>query len=383
MQKNNIMHRHILCRICHIVFAMFSLLSCTDKKTVELIYQPAEKYIVDSFLVKGIVSRCELQRFHFLNDSCLVSHNAETGDVNFYRKQSSGKVFTFSHRFPVSPSGYIRNFFIQQDTNFYTCNDSNLLYAYQPTGLRTREAPYPIKAEFKHLGNQFLLYHKTSGPMQLRNDSLFSAYGYNDFSLFQQFCKEPVLALFIREEGEFRLKQTYVSKPSAYHRFGLSLPSFVLGNSEVIVLFPFYDTLYVQSLAEKEVKKIPIHNKDYTCPGYFDINRMKDNSYSSKYLLHSFNYNSIYYNSLTKHYILFYNKALPEYNEKNDLPTFSDLRQCALVLSADFKPLRYLSFNSTYADLENRNFIKNRGFMMAEENGQNNYVNTTFYIYNL
>ncbi len=124
-----------------------------------------------------------------------------------------------------------------------------------------------------------------------------------------------------------------------------------------------------------------IGNKDFSPLEVYDQARGFDFAYLTKYCLANFSYHSMYFNTLTNHYILFY-YAPNRLEGKNKPQTPKDLQLKAVILDEDFKIIRYLNFNYKYGDIQNLFFYPGKGFVLPLEKSAEDYADKKCFILN-
>jgi len=351
------------------------LFGCQEKSDNEIVI--AETLAVDSFEIGNVQSLSEFLTLHQLNSSTFRSMNMQTRELNYYVK--ANKVFELKSSMQILPKEYLPCFFRDRDNICYTIDDEGTIYKYAGdfSILDTIDLTYTLPFLGKHY--TFLSYN--SEPLIKLGDTIIGSIGYKGVENYFIWFKEPAMMEFILKGDSMKNVQCYLSKPQSIKNAMYPWPSYCYVDRTIVLLYPNIDTLYTYNRNTKQENKIHISNPDFKTPTIYNTKNFMDFSYNAKYELANFRYEAVYFNELTKHYILIY-KLPAENKDKNKLSSYNDQHRYVLVLDNQFNTISRVRFERHYFEPANYFFIAEKGLAMPVFRNKTDYVNTKYYIYN-
>lgn len=205
-----------------------------------------------------------------------------------------------------------------------------------------------------------------------------------NFQDYLPWFRESVMMEFVLRNNAIEQVKCYMKKPSKIENYMQPWPTYCYFDNTIVMLYPAYDTLYTYNRKTGMEKKIALHNREYAQPARFDLGKMNSSggqSYQTKYALENFRYTGIYFNKVTKHYVLTYVIAA-QAKDKNKAATFDDQLTHAYVLDENFEPIDYYCFDQLYLDNPNYFFYPGKGLALPVFDPQKSFENTKYYIYN-
>lgn len=357
----------------------FVLISCTKRELMD----ETEPVAIDSFTVSGIDVGQQVQGFEYLGDTMLCSYNLIHKELVFFCKKSA-RQYEAKARRPIDVEAWSSHFTGDDHLNYFLSR-SNVLSCYDAAaGRKLWESP--IKHIFPYLKDSFSIFSPHSAPVVKRHDTLITSLSHGYIQSYRQYFKEPEIAEFRLADDSISFLRNYITKPESLPDYCFPLSKYCIQGNTICLLYPCFDTLYIYDRMKNTLTKTLIGNKDYQLPAKFDMSKLwtpEYGSYQTNYSLHTFAYSAIYYNPLTKHFILFYTAPVVQ-SSKGKLPTPDDQKMKALVLDEDLKPLKYHIFKSrNFVVPESYFLIPGKGLAMPVFKGHDDYETTSFYIYNL
>lgn len=358
---------------------LFVLQGCTRQQAIE----ETEPAPVDSFKVSGIDVGQQVQGFEHLSDTLLCSYNLIYKELVYFRKLSPGQYKAAIHQ-PIDVEAWSSHFIGDDQLNYFLSR-SNALTCYNATaGQKLWERP--VRHVFPYLRDSFSIFSPHSAPVVKRHDTLITSLSHGFIQSYRQYFKEPEIAEFRLTADSVTFSRNYITKPKSLPGYCFPLSKYCLQGNDICLIYPCFDTLYRYDRMKNTLTKTLIGNKDYQLPARFDMSKLWTpdyGSYQTNYSLHAFSYSAIYYNPLTKHFILFYAAPVTGIS-KDKMATPEDQKMKALVLDGDFKPLKYYIFKSrNFVVPESYFIVPGKGLAMPAFKGHDDYETTSFYIYNL
>lgn len=366
-------------RLLPIVLLLLVLQGCTKQGPVE----ETEPLPVDSFSVSGIDVGQQVQGFEYLSDTQLCSYNLIHKELVYFRKKSPGQ-YQAAVRRPIEAEAWSSHFTGDDHLNYFLSRD-NVLSCYNATADQMLWKR-PIRHVFPYLRDSFSIFSPHSAPIVKRHDTLIASLSHGFIQSYPQYFKEPEIAEFRLTPDSIAFLRNYITKPSSLPDYCFPLSKYCLQGNHICLIYPCFDTLYRYDRMKNTLTKTRIGNRDYQLPAKFDMSKLWTpdyGSYQTNYSLHSFSYSAIYYNPLTKHFILFYGAPVSNVS-KDKMATPDDQKMKAMILDEHFKPLKYYIFKSRNFVLAESYFIvPGKGLAMPVFKGHDDYETTLFYIYNL
>ena len=360
-----------------ILFPAAGLLSCSDSAKLQ---QATEPPPIDSFTVSGLDAAQQVNNFHYINDSTLVSYDLTNMNLVFFYKDKSGN-YKAGAKKEIDTEFWSFNFCDDENNHYFTDRNNTIIkYNAAADSLMKR---YTIPHRFRYLKDSFALSVANNSPVVIRHDTLIAVISPNSNESERLYYKE-------QEVSEFKLHpvgdtlsylRSYITKPSGLSDGDFPLGMYAFHHNTVFLIYPQYDTIYSFDRSSNTLLKSPVRNQDFTKPAKFACSPFTPGygSCATKYYLHNFRYYGIHFNEATKHFLLFYNAPVKEV--KGKIPTSKDQPLQAIMLDEQLRPLNYYTFT--------KNLEAGSGFFMIPGKGlampllDKRYETTRFYIYNL
>ncbi|MBS1635050.1 MAG: hypothetical protein JST26_03940 [Bacteroidetes bacterium] len=357
-------------------FAIAFPQACNTPETPALIeIQP-----VDSFTVHDIDIGQQVQEFHYYNDSLLYSFNPLYKNLDFYLKDVSGHFHLKSTHAIETPAW--STFFAGDNQQACFMSRENIFSVYNSSGLEKQYA-LGIKHSFPFLKDSFMLLSSHDSPLLLCHDTLITAPFHSSLSNYNHYFHESVFAEFRILKDSICFLRSYLTKPKGLSGFCFPMAKYCFHNQTFDVIYPCYDTIYSFNRSSGQTIKHPIHNPDYKLPKPYTNKAFtaEYGSYQTQYELNNFQYSAIYFNPLTKHYVLFY-IAPVRHTVKDRLPTPDDQLLQAIVLNNQFETTARYTFYKSFVNPVSYFFIPGKGLAMPVFKDHEHYETTQFFIYN-
>lgn len=364
-------------KVLLLIAIVLILASCKEKTLV------GEMAVVDSFVVNGVVGMDEILCMSPLNDTTLVSYSIQSSELSYYTQTSSNS-YVRSRPRKLLEDSYIFSFSVINSKKFCLIDNYNRFY-FVDSGLQIQQINNNDNKEY--LGRNFLNPDLKNIPVMFDQNDFTATHYYRKLhdttalGGYEKYFKEPVLCNYTIADTVISATMCYAPKPDGLIDFFMPFPKYCSKGNDIVVLYPCFDTLYIYDKTNGKERKVYIGNSHYSVPDKFDYKKIVDienlGSYQTKYKLTNFQYLGIYYNSLTEHYMLFYNTPIRNKNnyEKQKLQL--------LVLDKNYSYVKQYSFNNDYFSTENFLFIKNKGLALPvfknDYSGSNSVV---YYLYN-
>lgn len=335
---------------------------------------------IDSFAVSGIDVGQQADNFQYINDSTLCSYDLTAMNLVFFRKDANGNYRVSSKK--KIDTEFWSIYFRGDDGKHYFADADNHLVEYNVTADSLLKR-YTMPHRFQHLKDSFALAITNCMPILKIHDTLIAVISPNSNESLRLYYKEQEISEFkfdpLRDTVSYI--RSYITKPSGLSDYDFPMSSYAFHNNTIFLMYPHYDTIYSFNRSTNSLRKNAIHNQDFMQPAKFACQPFTPEygSCATKYYLHNFRYNGIYYNPLTKHFVLFYNAPVAE--QKNHLPTFKDQPLRAIVLDEQLNILSYHTLKKTLGLGSESFLIPGKGLAMPVN--AKNYETTHFYIYNL
>lgn len=335
---------------------------------------------VDSFDLRGATVGQQCISLQYLNDSTFAAYDLTAMQLAFFRRDSRGN-FKASETRRIDTEFWSMHFKDDAGKHYFT-DRNNTITVYNTPG-DSLLARYTIPHRFPYLKDSFALSVANNSPVSFRHDTMIAAISPNSNEALRLCYQENEVSEFRIVPGSDTLHylRSYLRKPSTLGRYELPLGMYTFVHNTVFLLYPSYDTIYSFNRSSGTTRHIAIGNPDFTQPATF-ICKPFTPSYGScatKYYLHNFRYYGIHYNSVTRHFLLFYNA--PVKAVKGRLPSANDQPLQVLVLNEAFEVLGTYRFDKNLEAGGSFLMIPGKGLAMPVLNEL--YENTRFYIYNL
>ncbi len=360
-----------------IAVLFISFYGCNTPHTAsdKIIY--GETLFADSFEVKGIEARTEIQSFWHLNDTCLLSFNIEGSRVRYYSNKKNKRIYLPRISNNLAPQRFLPGFFRDDKGNFMAMDNKQQLLRYNKDFTLKDSMYFNYNPPYYKRG--FQLARTGTLPAISLGDTLICFISHNDVADYLPYSfKERPLIESIWKEGRIVKTERLFEKPANLIKYISYYGPFYAYNkaqNKLVLAYPCFDTLYTYNRSAKNYEKIPIGNKDFKPLEEYDQSRGSDFAYLTKYGLNNFSYHALYFNELTGHYLLFYTTP-------NKAGSIKNRKQKAIVLNHDYKILHYLNFSYRYGDIQNLFFYPGKGLVLPREKSPTDYEDTKFYILN-
>lgn len=360
-----------------ILFAAAGLISCMDNARLQ---QATEPPPIDSFTVSGLDVGQQADNFRYIDDSTLASYDLTSMKLVFFRKDKSGNYKAALKK--EIDTGFWSFYFRSDDGRHYFTDVNNTIVEYNATADSLLQR-YTIPYHFPSLKDSFALAVANNVPVLKCHDTIIAAISANSNESNRLYYKEQEISEFRIDSATHTLAylRSYITKPSNLSDYDFPLGMYAFHHNTIFLVYPQYDTIYSFNRSTNKLVKTAIHNQDFTQPAKFTCVPFTPDygSCATKYYLHNFRYNGIYYNPLTKHVVLFYNA--PVKSVKDHIPTFKDMPLRAIVLDEQLNILSYHTLKTTLGLGSESFLIPGKGLAMIVS--AKHYETTKFYIYNL
>jgi len=365
----------------YLLFAAALLLeACQQQSPIRL----TEALPIDSFDVSGFRSGQQVQNLEVIDSSILCAFDPIGARLGFFKRKD--------------PHAYeaIRQDTIDTETwgshiigasgRHYFLSRSNELCIYNRVPSAEKPERLMIRHRFDHLRDSFMLLSMHDEPILLRHDTLIAHYAHAFLQNYPAYLKEPhALAEWKLSKDTAVFLRSYIPKPAMLAKQCLPFAKHTMLRNTIYLIYPGLDTIYTFDRSSGKTERIAIHNKDYVLPKAWDFQKLWTsdyNSYQTKYNLSTFAYEAIYYNALSRHFVLFY-YAPAAARTDGKLATGEDQQLNALVLDEDLSQVGYIRFNKPFTQPRNYFFIPGKGLALPLLKETDDYETIRFYIYNL
>lgn len=349
------------------------LLSCASEKEEE-----TYTYLnpVDSFEIEKFETPYEIKDINNAGKNLLMSFDG-FNSIRYYGL-NEGHTFKYEKTVtlintPESISFLAKNF----KSNFYFlfCKNSIIKYDSSFNFIKA----YPFKHTTKFLKDKYRPVVSNTFPLIVTDSSLITAFNHNNATEFFTTYKEPSKMEFVFKYDSIVRINTFMKRPSQLVYYDGEMPTcYFYLNNKIVELEGNLDSIYTYDLKTKKESKFALNNKDYTLPQKLDTKRViNDQPYNTKHYLNNFNYCGMFYNSLTKHIVIFYTTPLDNNTAKNESYKFVK----ALILNEKFEILEYVKFNQKYVP-DAGFYIKNKGLALPIHHLDLTNEKTVYHIYN-
>jgi hypothetical protein len=353
------------------------LAACTKNAQLQEATEPPP---VDSFTVSGIDIGQQADNFQYINDSTLASYDLTTMNLVFFHKDANGN-YKAGIKKEIDTEFWSMYFRGDDGKHYFADADNNIAeYNLSADSLLKR---YTIPHRFQHLKDSFGLTMANCMPILKIHDTIIAVIGPNSNESLRLYFNEQEISEFKVDPLKDTISyiRSYITKPVNLSDYDFPMASYCFHHNTVFLIYPHYDTIYSFNRSTNSLRKIAIQNQDFTPPAKFTCQPFTPEygSCATKYYLNNFRYNGIYYNPLTKHFVLFYNAPVKPI--KDHIPTFKDQPLRAMILDEQLNILSYHTLNKTLGLGSESFLIPGKGLAMPVS--AKNYETTHFYIYNL
>jgi hypothetical protein len=363
-------------KIIFTIFLSIILVSCTNPtKPVD----PINALPIDSFSVSGIDIGQQADNFQYINDTTLCSYDLTDSRLVYFQKNKSGN---YSARIKKQiDTEFWSMYFKGDDNKNYFIDGNNVITVHDPTDSGSTKK-YKIVHKFKFLKDSFGLALANNTPIIKRHDTIIAVITPISNTSSKLYFKEQEMAefKFSPESDTLRFLRSYITKPSNLSDYDYPIGSFCLHNNTVYLMYPSMDTIYSFDRTTGKINKTVLNNHDFRQPDKFYCQAFSADygSCATKYYLNNFRYNGIYFNPVTKHFVVFYNAPVVRY--KGRVPVFSDQPLKAIILDEKLNVISYQVLNKQLGLGSGSLVIPGKGLAMPIMSEK--YETTQFYIYN-
>lgn len=360
-----------------VLFSAAGLLSCSDSAKLQ---QATEPPPIDSFTVSGVDAGLQVNNFHYINDTTLLSYDLTNMNLVFFYKDRSGN-YKAGAKKEIDAEFWSFHFRDDGGKHYFTDRNNGIIEYNAAADSLLKH--YTIPHRFRHLKDSFALSVANNSPVLIRHDTLIAVISPNSNESERLYYKEQEVSEFKFNSAGDTLSylRSYITKPSDLSDGDFPLGMYAFHRNTVFLIYPQYDTIYSFNRSTNTLLKSPVHNQDFIQPAKFTCAPFTPGygSCATKYYLHNFRYYGIHFNDLTNHFLLFYNSPVKEV--KGKIPTSKDQLLQVMVLDEQLRPLNYYTFT--------KNLEAGSGFFMIPGKGlampllDKHYETTRFYIYNL
>lgn len=353
------------------------LLSCGKNIQLQEATQPPP---IDSFTVSGIDAEQQTGNFQYINDSTLCSYDLTNMTLVFFHKGVNGN-YRAGIRKEIDTK-FWSMYFRGDDGKHYFTDTDNTITEYN-TSADSLLKRYTIPHRFSYLKDSFVLALANNMPVLKIHDTIIAVISPNSNESERLYYKEQEVSEFRIDPATNTLHylRSYIDKPSNLPDYNFPQGMYCLHNNTVFLVYPPVDTIYCFNRSTATLLKTAIRNQDFVQPATFPctLYTPEYNSCATNYYLHNFRYDGIYFNPITKHFVLLYNA--PVVPVKGHIPSFSDQPLKAIVLDEQLNVVGYHYFKKRLEAGISYFVIPGKGLAMPLSDER--YETTRFYIYNL
>jgi len=360
--------------------AVLLLEACQQQPTIGSI----EALPVDSLDIQGFESGQQIQNLEVIDSSMLCSFDPIGARLGFFKRQGP-HLYEVLRQDTIDTETWGSHIMGTSGRHYFLSRSKELcIYDQVPSSHKPKRLT--IHHRFGHLKDSFMLLSMHDEPILLRHDTLIAHYAHAFLQNYPAYLKEPHALAEWKLTGDTAVfLRSYIPKPALLAKQCLPFAKHCMLRNTIYLIYPGLDTIYTFDRSSGKSERIAIRNKDYVLPAAWDFKKLWTsdyNSYQTKYNLSTFAYEAIYYNSLSRHFILFY-YAPVKARADGKLPTGEDQQLNALILDEDLKQLSYARFNKPFTQPRNYFFIPGKGLALPLLDETDNYETIRFYIYNL
>lgn len=338
--------KHLLILLC------FNTI-CNAQKTF-IKYQNPKNKLIDSFKIQ-LKYYDELLYLTYENTNTFSTYSFDGQCNTIYKKK--GKIeYEVIKVTPIKDNAYPISRIKYNNGYYYTNGIGKLKHFYN----NKFSNPIDLNHTKKYLLDKFSLVGYNNHIQFIYDSFFYSTFYYKSVTQYQSYYYEKAISKFKITKNNFEYIKDIITRPTSMYKFQVPYIFYAKVNSKLYYIFSCFDSLYCYDLKKDEMcGKSIINNVEFVMPQKWDytkmINRSNDfNSYDTKYSLKNFKYESLYYNILTGHLLLYYHT--PAENRKQNLKL--------LAMDILGNKVAYYEFNEDYFDSFNFFIIPNKGIAM-------------------
>lgn len=345
-----------------IVIALLLTTSCIKQQNIEE-FTIETSQAIDSFTINKLMGRDEeLNNLVLFDDSTLITTNLYN-QLNIY--SGNNKHFQFKKSVQLQPT-------FEQYRFLHFDKKANALYTFVNKEIHKynsrfeHEASWQINYQTKTLKQNYYLSSSGDMPFIQIGDTFICNYTHNNYNYFFDTYNEDALMQITLNKNRTTHVKTIMQKPANLKQYDFLNYPHCLINNTIHKLYSCFDTLYLYNLTSQSQQKVALNNKNYTLPKPLNQSQFGNVSYETKRELESFFYTAMYYNTNTKHFIIFYRPPVVNENEQNS--GFENKHIKAIILNNQYKIIQYITFKQNYIDEHIFLPIPNKGLAMPIAN---------------
>ena len=338
--------------------------SCKDKQQLKIeTIKPVDTVTLSGLPFESITTIFPAKE----NDSILIS-STKRGDTLFVLKLNNNKSYEIINKiatnFNVKAQVFSSNgniFYFRSDRQILTFDTSN-----------HKTEIYPITEEMPMLKNKFLLAGNWGDPVCFFSDTIVSTFYYDGIASYYNYILDSCFVMYHLDGNNINQIKAFGTKPQSIKDKYFPLLKYCIEDKKLYTIFPSIDSLYIYDLnTSKHITK-HINNNYYKVPQAYEIEKMMDQEYQTKYNLENFYYDGIYFNKKTQHFILLY--YAPYLSNELIYPA----KMYALILDKDFNKKNYYDLGNIYS----MPIFSNNGLGIVVYNPNEHERNIKVHIYN-
>jgi hypothetical protein len=357
--------------IVALAFVCFIAISCAPKAKPTLI--SARGNLIDSFEIQLQSGGDERIDFRIIDSSTIITYDPKEKTVRKYKRGNS-KIFEM-----VS-----ENRIEGQMPQFISMNP-NIAIEYVSRNILFLDSNYHFQKELAtHLEKKFLKENFTIiaspwTPFIFRNDTLISTFTTSRFEDYGLAVKEPAISEYVLRKDTMYEYTSYLTPPESLIEQMATFPRYCYNSVEnkIVLIYGGFDALYVYDRnTKKEISK-PINNPFFVKPqqwNYKDLERPEATSLQTKYMLHNFVYESIFFNPSTQQYLLFFGDPGRKFR--------GGLQMNMMLLDKDFNCLHFYQFDNTIGTAFSITYFPNKGYAIPQKADLQHENRAKYYVYN-
>lgn len=321
------------------IFFVSLFCSCKSNQTVNRI--PEKELVVDSFIIDKILDGRELHTTVMLNDSIIIAWGEGYNVLSKFKRKTN--VFNRVYEKVITHPNQFRCFFLDCNNVINLIDDTNEWYIFDTNKGLNRKCKLHLKLD--HLKENYLLLSLHEYFAFCKDNKIFIRLTHNAVEYYYEgFNENPIVSVNLNKDS-FEVARYLFPTPQYIKNMFRPFSVYCFDGKNIALLYPGIDTLYKYDINKNQYTSAYIGNKEFEQQQTVDQNGMFNSEYSTIYQLHNFQYQSIFYNKNTRHYILFYQTKV---DDSIKVPVWQDQSLKAIVLNEDFKSLYYLDFKETY-----------------------------------
>lgn len=311
---------------------MFCFLSCKW----DIPYENPNTKLVENFQIITDSTYYEVGHVKYHDSISFLCFNVRSNIIKKYVKNENGNYYC-AERFTIPFKSNFYSYVNMSENKFVLIDSKNIHYLFENNKFIRK---YLSLEKKKFLENSYYYLDDILHPIIFLDSLFIATYCHGNIEGRWKYFSEPSVCEYKIENREIIKLKDYLEKPHNLKDYRTPFPCYNFVKNSIFLIYPCFDTIYIFNRNKQIEQKIHINNRDFKMPEKYNYNRFfsKDSrSYDTEYKLNNFQYNAIFYNSRSDHFLLFY------YTPVKKGETFQNLK--LLVLDKDFKNPIYYEFN--------------------------------------